>query len=132
MHQRPWQVRGTKKGGWPVVVEKRKNHKVTVIRNVEGDGSALVAELKGVLGAGGVARGAEVEIQGDHEARVVRFLTQSGQVKGVSSSQKPGDGTTGAKGKAQPRQQQQQQQQQKVPLTTTNGNGSRSDDPLPQ
>jgi hypothetical protein len=59
-----WSVGGTKKGGWPLTVEKRKSHKVTVIRNVRGDPGALVTELKNALGAGGVAREGCIEIQG--------------------------------------------------------------------
>ena len=94
-------------------VEKRKNHKVTVIRNVEGDAAALIAELKNALGAGGVARGGEVEIQGDHEARVVRFLSDSGRVNGVSNSHKPRDcamnpKTAQTSSKVKMRDQQQQ------------------------
>eukprot|EP00873_Tetraselmis_striata_P037945 jgi/Tetstr1/458209/TSEL_044697.t1 len=84
-----WQVAGTKKGGWPLAVEKRKNHKVTVIRNVSGDPGALVAELKGALGTGGVARDGCIEIQGDHEERVHKFLMASGRVHAIAGLKPP-------------------------------------------
>lgn len=68
-------VAKTRKGGWPVFVERRAAGKVvTVIRNVSGDAEALLSTLKKKCGAGGVVRDGEVEIQGDHRARIEAFL----------------------------------------------------------
>lgn len=70
-----YQVAKTRKGGWPVFVERRAAGKVvTVIRNVSGDAEALLSTLKRKCGAGGVVRDGEVEIQGDHRARIEAFL----------------------------------------------------------
>ncbi len=71
-----WRVRGTKKGDWPIDVEKRKHHTVTCIRNVSGDANALCAELQDALGAGGTVRGSVVELQGAHTDRCVAFLSE--------------------------------------------------------
>ena len=71
-----WRVRGTKKGDWPIDVEKRKHHTVTCIRNVSGDANALCAELQDALGAGGTVRGSVVELQGAHVDRCVAFLSE--------------------------------------------------------
>ncbi|MCC6489598.1 MAG: translation initiation factor [Candidatus Hydrogenedentes bacterium] len=70
-----YHVAKTRKGGWPVFVERRAAGKVvTVIRNVSGDAEALLSMLKKKCGAGGVVRDGEVEIQGDHRARIEAFL----------------------------------------------------------
>lgn len=69
-------VKRTKKGKLPISYENRaKGKKVTVIGNVTGDPSILLQELKKKIGAGGVARGETVEIQGDHQVVVEKFLT---------------------------------------------------------
>ena len=72
-----WRVRGTKKGEWPIDVEKRKHHTVTCIRNVSGDANALCTELQDALGAGGTVRGSVVELQGAHTDRCVSFLIRA-------------------------------------------------------
>ena len=71
-----WRVRGTKKGDWPIDVEKRKHHTVTCIRNVSGDANTLCTELQDALGAGGTVRGSVVELQGAHTDRCVAFLCE--------------------------------------------------------
>lgn len=69
-------VKRTKKGKLPISYENRaKGKKVTVISNVTGDSGILLQELKKKIGAGGVVRGDTVEIQGDHQVVVEKFLT---------------------------------------------------------
>eukprot|EP01116_Phalansterium_solitarium_P024437 TRINITY_DN8961_c0_g1_i2.p2 TRINITY_DN8961_c0_g1~~TRINITY_DN8961_c0_g1_i2.p2 ORF type:complete len:186 (-),score=36.39 TRINITY_DN8961_c0_g1_i2:139-696(-) len=82
-------VHGSKKGGFPVTLETRaRGKKVTIIHNVTGDSAALLADLKRAIGAGGVLRDNDVEIQGEHEERVAAFLVKSGCVKGVTNANK--------------------------------------------
>lgn len=84
-----YSVGGTKKGSFPVHVESRRaGKKVTIISNVAGDSEAFLRDLKGALGTGGVARGADVEVQGDHLARVTAWLTRVGCIAGVSAANK--------------------------------------------
>jgi translation initiation factor 1 len=74
----PYAVARTKKGGWPVRVEKRPGGKVmTVVGNVSGDAKALLKALRKVCASGGVARDDAVEIQGDHRERIGAFLKES-------------------------------------------------------
>ena len=79
-----WRVRGTKKGDWPIDVEKRKHHTVTCIRNVSGDANVLCTELQDALGAGGTVRGSVVELQGAHTDRCVAFLAAQGYIGPIS------------------------------------------------
>lgn len=81
----PYVVLGSKKGGFPVTTESRaKGKKVTVIHNVTGDVGLLLSDLKAAVGAGGLVRDGDVEVQGEHMSRVEAFLTKKGCVKGVS------------------------------------------------
>mmetsp|Transcript_19440 Transcript_19440/g.44085 ORF Transcript_19440/g.44085 Transcript_19440/m.44085 type:complete len:330 (+) Transcript_19440:376-1365(+) len=81
----PYLVLGSKKGGFPVTVESRaRGKKVTVLHNVSGEVGALLGELKGAVGAGGVVRNGNVEVQGDHARQVGALLLKLGCVKGVS------------------------------------------------
>lgn len=74
---RPWAVGKTRKGGFAILIERRpKGKHVTVLRNVSGDADALLRELKKRCGAGGVVREGAIELQGDHQAAVVEFLTR--------------------------------------------------------
>ena len=87
-----WRVRGTKKGDWPIDVEKRKHHTVTCIRNVGGDANALCTELQDALGAGGTVRGSVVELQGAHVDRCVAFLcARRRHVAGIRAALLPED-----------------------------------------
>ena len=87
-----WRVRGTKKGDWPIDVEKRKHHTVTCIRNVGGDANALCTELQDALGAGGTVRGSVVELQGAHTDRCVAFLSaRRRHVAGIRAALLPDD-----------------------------------------
>ena len=57
-----WAVRGTKKGDLPVAAEKRGQHSVVVIRNVERP-ALLASEIQKALGAGGsVSAAGDVEV----------------------------------------------------------------------
>ena len=68
-------VQRTKKGKLPISYENRaKGKKVTVIANVSGDANILLQELKKKIGVGGVVRGETVELQGDHQVQVEKFL----------------------------------------------------------
>lgn len=70
-----WRVARTRKGGWPLRLEKRPgNRSATVIGGVSGDGAALLALLKRRCGAGGVLREETIELQGDHRAAVQALL----------------------------------------------------------
>jgi translation initiation factor 1 (eIF-1/SUI1) len=70
-----FRVGRTKKGGYPVSLEKRSSGKtVTVIRNVSGDTEALLTLLKKRCAAGGKAFEDWVEVQGDHRDRVETLL----------------------------------------------------------
>lgn len=81
-----YHVTGSKKGGFPVTVEKRPcGKKVTVIRNVVGDRSALLSALKKKLGCGGVTNGdGTIEVQGERQAAVEKFLAETKCLKAVS------------------------------------------------
>ncbi|MFH1810415.1 MAG: translation initiation factor [Pseudomonadota bacterium] len=70
-----YEVTRTRKGGWPVHVEKRGGGKiVTIIGPVTGDAAVFLKELKSFCGAGGTVRDDVVEIQGDQTQRVQQFL----------------------------------------------------------
>lgn len=72
-----FRVERTRKGGFPVSLEKRPNGKnVTVIRNISGEAEALLTRLKKLCGAGGTLREGVIEIQGDHRDRVEAFLRE--------------------------------------------------------
>mmetsp|Transcript_34528 Transcript_34528/g.83547 ORF Transcript_34528/g.83547 Transcript_34528/m.83547 type:complete len:247 (+) Transcript_34528:61-801(+) len=85
-NQLGYRVTGSKKGGFPVTVEKRScGKKVTVIRNVSGDRSALLSGLKKKLGCGGVInQHGDVEVQGERQPAVEKFLTEMDCLKSVS------------------------------------------------
>ena len=70
-----YKIGRTKKGGLPIRVENRsKGKKVTVIFNVSGDLKILLSELKHAAGSGGVVKEDTVEIQGDKQEFVEKFL----------------------------------------------------------
>ncbi len=72
-----YQIGRTKKGGFPVSLEKRASgKKVTVLRNVTGDIQGLLKTLKKHCGAGGIVRDDTLEIQGDQRERIETFLKQ--------------------------------------------------------
>jgi len=70
-------VERTRKGGWPVRVERRTHGKVvTVITGVSGDLDSLLKVLRHRCGSGGTAREDCIELQGDHQARVAALLDE--------------------------------------------------------
>ena len=72
-------VARTRKGGYPIFLERRPGGKVvTIIRNISGDTDVLVAALKKRCAAGGKAFADSVEIQGDHCSKVQAFLREKG------------------------------------------------------
>ena len=83
-------VTGSKKGGFPVAVEKRAcGKKVTVIRNISGDRGALLSALKKKMGCGGVMNeDGSVEVQGERQPAVEKFLTEMKCLKSVSKAKK--------------------------------------------
>ncbi len=84
---RVYEIARTRKGGYPVFVEKRaKGKTVTVVRNVTGDLATLAKTLKTLCGAGGVARDDSVEIQGNHKDRIIAFLEEGNAPKGNTES----------------------------------------------
>jgi translation initiation factor 1 len=71
----PFTVERTRKGGWPVRVERRPGGRsATVVDRVSGDAKALLGALKTLCGAGGTVREGAVEVQGDHAARIAAWL----------------------------------------------------------
>ena len=71
----PYRVARTRKGGWPLSFEKRAAGKlVTILRNVSGDGKALLKALRKHCATGGVLREDAIELQGDHRDKVTSFL----------------------------------------------------------
>lgn len=72
-----FQVEKSRKGNWPLAIEKRPGNKVvTVITKVKGDREALLKALKKQCGAGGALRPDGVEIQGDQRDKVEAFLEE--------------------------------------------------------
>ena len=72
-------VARTRKGGYPIFVERRAAGKtVTIVRNLSGNTEALLALLKKRCAAGGKAFADSVEIQGDHRTKVEAFLREKG------------------------------------------------------
>ncbi len=70
-----FRVGRTKKGGYPIFLEKRPGGKtMTIIRNVSGDSDALLTLLKKRCAAGGKAFEDWVEVQGDHCDRIQTLL----------------------------------------------------------
>jgi translation initiation factor 1 len=70
-----WTVARTRKGGWPLAIEKRAGGRcVTVLTSVSGDAEALLTLLRKHCGSGGAVREGAVEIQGDHRSRIEAFL----------------------------------------------------------
>ena len=80
-----YHVTGSKKGGFPVTIEKRScGKRVTVVRNVVGDSSALLSGLKKKLGCGGViSKDGIIEIQGERQSAVEKYLTEMNCLKSV-------------------------------------------------
>jgi translation initiation factor 1 (eIF-1/SUI1) len=74
-----FKVEKTKKGGYPVFLERRSAGKtVTVVRNVSGEAEALLTLLKKQCAAGGKAYEDSVEVQGEHCAKVEKILRDMG------------------------------------------------------
>lgn len=75
----PFRVARTRKGGYPISVERRAAGKtVTIVRNVSGDVDALLTMLKKRCAAGGKAFEDSLEVQGDHCDKVEAFLREQG------------------------------------------------------
>jgi len=73
-----WKIMRTRKGGWPLRVEKRPSGKVvTVVSNVTAGQEALLSELKKRCAAGGKVTDGGLEIQGDHAVKIAAFLDES-------------------------------------------------------
>ena len=74
-----FRVARTKKGGYPVSLERRPGGKsMTIIRNVSGDTDALLHVLKKRCAAGGKAFEDWVEVQGDQCEKVTALLKELG------------------------------------------------------
>ena len=75
-----FKVMRTKKGGFPVYLEKRaKGKKVTVVRQVSGNSKSLLQTLKTKFGTGGLVKPGEVEIQGDFEEKLIKYFKENTQ-----------------------------------------------------
>jgi len=73
-----WQVGRTRKGGWPLSLERRSGNKsVTVLGQVSGDAEALLKTLRKFCGAGGVVREDRIELQGDHVEALNAWLAEN-------------------------------------------------------
>eukprot|EP00794_Sanderia_malayensis_P006190 gene6190-6905_t len=74
----PFRITRTKKGGYPILVEKRASgKKVTILRQVTGNLGLLLQQLKTKFGTGGLIKGDQVEIQGDFEAKLTKYLQEN-------------------------------------------------------
>lgn len=56
-----------------------------LLRRLAGDVQALLKDIKQAVGAGGVLRENDVEVQGEHVPRIETMLAKKGCLKGVSS-----------------------------------------------
>ena len=73
-----FKVMRTKKGGFPIYLEKRaKGKKVTVVRQVSGNSKSLLQTLKTKFGTGGLVKPGEVEIQGDFEEKLIKYFKEN-------------------------------------------------------
>lgn len=73
----PYRVAKSRKGNWPLAIEKRAGGKVvTVVRQIEGDAEALLKELKKRCATGGAVRDDGIEVQGDHRQKIEAFLNE--------------------------------------------------------
>lgn len=62
-----FKIARTKKGGFPIHVEKRGGGKcVTVVERLSGDLPQLLKDLRKLCGSGGTLREDAIELQGDH------------------------------------------------------------------
>ena len=78
----PFSIYKSKKGKLPITYESRsKGKKVTVVSNVYGQANLLLSELKKESGAGGVVRGNAIELQGNHQELLTKFLSHHPCVK---------------------------------------------------
>ena len=68
-----------------MTIEKRScGKRVTVVRNVVGDSSALLSGLKKKLVCGGViSKDGIIEIQGERQSAVEKYLTEMNCLKSV-------------------------------------------------
>jgi translation initiation factor 1 (eIF-1/SUI1) len=94
-----WSVEGTKKGSLPLSIEKRPCGKmVTVISNVTHP-DKLLTELQSMLGAGGSVKGNAIEVQGEHTARVTKYLlAHRSQLSKVAGCKEKDSGKEGKAG----------------------------------
>lgn len=73
-----FKIMRTKKGGFPIYIEKRaKGKKVTVVKQVTGNQKLLLQKLKTKFGTGGLIKGNEVEIQGDFDSKLQKYLQEN-------------------------------------------------------
>lgn len=64
-----------------VVVEKRKfGKKYTIVRGIQNAANIndIVKKLKSKFACGGTAKGGQIELQGDHKARIKEALVELG------------------------------------------------------
>jgi translation initiation factor 1 (eIF-1/SUI1) len=70
-----YSVQKSKKGHWPLSVEKRSGgKKVTLLKNIQGDGKELLSLLKKKCACGGDYKEGQLELQGDQTSKVSDFL----------------------------------------------------------
>ena len=74
-------VRRTKKGSFPLRVEKRSSgKKVTIVDNLVGNSKALLQDMKNKFGTGGIIKEDSLELQGDCLHKVSKYFNENKEI----------------------------------------------------
>ena len=87
-----YRVTGTKKGGLPVEVQRRKHNKTVTLlslANVRGDHQLLLSHLKTALGTGGAIVDGAIELQGERAEALETWLIAHDAIEGMAKPKAP-------------------------------------------